>query len=330
MTEKLQEVFRIDELHNNREENQAPLLSYLDYLELRFVPELRWVLKGSTQYASLRYLKVVLIEGCNKLVSLFSTSLIRSLRLLEKLDISSCDKLETVFAELESDDETESNTLCLPNLKNLEISECPRLKYVLPLASTLGLPLLQRLELCKLSNFDPKRNFIKAPALEYLKVSDSPGLSKFTIQQDKPLQSKLRIVRIVRCEKLDQIIVNDDVSASSSQGHDENETGVKYEKEMLMFPELKELWLQGLLSLMSFCPVGYHLVFPSLDLLKIKDCSKMITSFTMDSTLSVHAKTKAPLLDDTSPSERDIWWTTHDPTSLPPYVKEADEISELK
>ena len=40
---------------------------------------------------------------------------------------------------------------------------------------------------------------------------------------------------------------------------------------------------------------------------------------------------KALLLDDTSPSERDIWWTTREPTtSLPPYVKEADEISELK
>ena len=104
--EKLQEVFRIDELHYNREENQAPLLSNLDYLELKFLPELRWVLKGSTQYVSLRCLKVVLIEGCNKLESLFSTSLIRSLRLLEELDISSCDKLETVFAELESDDET--------------------------------------------------------------------------------------------------------------------------------------------------------------------------------------------------------------------------------
>ena len=173
--EKLQEVFRIDELLYNREEYQELLLSNLD----------------STQYVNLGCLKVVLIQGCNKLESLFSTSLIRSLRLLEELDINSCDKLETVFAELESDDETESNTLRLPNLKTLKISECPRLKYVWPLASTLGLPRLQELRLGDLSNFDPGRYFIKAPALEYLDVFNCPGLSNFTIQQDKPFQSKV-------------------------------------------------------------------------------------------------------------------------------------------
>ena len=133
----------------------------------------------------------MLIHECNKLESLFSTSLIRSLRLLEELHISFCYKLETVFAELESDDETESNTLCLPNLKTLYIRQCPRLKCVWPLASTLGLPRLQKLELRYLRNFDPERYFIKAPALEDLKVFYCPGLSNLTIQQDKPFQSKV-------------------------------------------------------------------------------------------------------------------------------------------
>ena len=114
-----------------------------------------------------------------------------------------------------------------------------------------------------------------------------------------PNLPQLRILRLSGCEKLDQIIVNDDMSASSSQGHDQNETSVKYEKEMLMFPELNGLFLEGLPSLTSFCPVGYHLVFPSLDFLKIEGCSKMITSFTIDSTLSVHAKTKVFYLPNT-------------------------------
>ena len=108
-----------------------------------------------------------------------------------------------------------------------------------------------------------------------------------------PNVPQLRFLTISGCEKLDQIIVNDDMSASSSQGHDQNE------KEMLMFPELNGLFLEGLPSLTSFCPVGYHLVFPSLNSLKVKDCSKMITSFTIDSTLSVHAKTKVFYLPNT-------------------------------
>ena len=108
-----------------------------------------------------------------------------------------------------------------------------------------------------------------------------------------PNVPQLRILTISGCEKLDQIIVNDDMSASSSQGHDQNE------KEMLMFPELQYLFLRGLPSLTSFCPVGYHLVFPSLDFLLIENCSKMITNFTIDSTLSVHAKTKVFYLPNT-------------------------------
>lgn len=114
-----------------------------------------------------------------------------------------------------------------------------------------------------------------------------------------PNLPQLMSIEITRCEKLDQIIVNDDMSASSSQGHDQNETNVKNEKEMLMFPELDFLRLEGLPSLISFCPVGYHLVFPSLDSLSIQDCSKMITSFTIDSTSSVHAKTKVFYLPNT-------------------------------
>lgn len=80
------------------------------------------------------------------------------------------------------------------------------------------------------------------------------------------------------CEKLEQIIVND---------------GEKIDKEILMFPQLQRLHLARLPSLKSFSPVGYHLVFPSLDSIQIQDCSQMlITSFILKSTLPVDAKMK--------------------------------------
>ncbi|XVF79324.1 hypothetical protein PTKIN_Ptkin14bG0212300 [Pterospermum kingtungense] len=174
--EKLQKVFKTDELLNKEQENQALLLSNIEVLQLMSLTELRWILKGPIQYVSLRNLKVVRIEKCNKLESLFSASLIQSLRLLEKLYICDCDKLEIVFAELESEDETKSNML---------------------LASA---------------------------------------------------QSDL--------------------------------------------PRLQELKLHGLTNLSKFGPMGHHLLFPSLEVLEIKDCSQMITSFTIDSISTVHAKTK--------------------------------------
>ncbi|MBA0675888.1 hypothetical protein Goari_017407, partial [Gossypium aridum] len=96
--------------------------------------------------------------------------------------------------------------------------------------------------------------------------------------------SQLSILEIKSCEKLKGIIGNDDILASSSQG-------TRLEMKMV-FPQLKKIVLEDLPKLESFSPVGYHLEFPCLDLLNVKQCSKIITSFTADYlTLIVHAKT---------------------------------------
>ncbi|XVF79103.1 hypothetical protein PTKIN_Ptkin14bG0192700 [Pterospermum kingtungense] len=382
--DKLEEVFEIDELLNSKHEDQAPLLSLLECLELVSLCELRWILKGPTQYVSLSNLNVVKIEKCNKLETLFPSSLIPSLSLLKTLSISRCKKLETVFMELESTDETESNTLCLPTLETLKIIECPTLKYVLPLSSAPGLPRLKVLELRrlpKLSGFGPENYVIKAPNLKHLEVTDNTNQKvkpPRSILQDGsyvkfdgriwkqqickgPLQvvvtnltemevydckrlthvfpvtlvrnlQQLNKLKIRWCEKLEQIIIvdDDDMSASSSQGY-----GKKHNKGLLTFPQLKELCLESLSCLTRFSHVGYHLVFPSLERLTIEDCFQMITRFTVDSTLSVHAKTKAPRLVEKEPikeidhtlGEYIAWHRQLYPITLPPYVEESEEIS---
>ncbi|KAK8706364.1 hypothetical protein V6N13_049933 [Hibiscus sabdariffa] len=96
---------------------------------------------------SLQSLKVVNIEKCCNLESLFSASLIQSLVMLEELWVSYCFKLKTLITELENNDgETDSNssplTLFLPKLKTLDIRGCPKLKYVLPITLAKGLSAL--------------------------------------------------------------------------------------------------------------------------------------------------------------------------------------------
>ncbi|XVF79322.1 hypothetical protein PTKIN_Ptkin14bG0212100 [Pterospermum kingtungense] len=302
-------------------------LQNLEILKLVSLTELRWMVKGPTEYVSMQNLKVVSIKKCNKLESLFAFSHIQSLRLLERLCISDCDKLKMVFAELESDDETESNKL----LASAQ-SELPHLRK------------LKLRGLSSLSSFGPENYVIKAPALEYLEVTSCPRLTNFSIQLDKPLQSKLSggynfmsslktmtlcgliwqdiwkgpiqvvltnlgalevykcnnltsifspmlvrnlqqlyYLQVKACEKVQTIIVNDD---------ENDEKGIKNDKEMRMFPRLQYLRLSDLPSLMSFSPVGCHLLFPNLFQLDIEDCSLMITSFTVDSKSLVHAKTK--------------------------------------
>ncbi|XVF79138.1 hypothetical protein PTKIN_Ptkin14bG0195800 [Pterospermum kingtungense] len=168
--------------------------------------------------------------------------------------------------------------------------------------------------------------------LEVCKCNSLTFIFSVTLARNLPQLSTL-IIR--RCEKV-RIIVNDDISTSSAQGHEEDEQGVKNEKEMLiLFPKLEDLTLEELPSLTSFIPVGYHLLFPSLKELGLHSCFDMITSFTMDSISLVHAKTKAPRPDDTYISttpdifwvrESSSLWVRESSSQLPPYVEEDDEF----
>ncbi|TYH29890.1 hypothetical protein ES288_A01G049000v1 [Gossypium darwinii] len=395
----LLKVFEIAEGLYNQEENQAPqILSKLEYLELYYLLDLRQIVKGPTRYVNLQSLKVLDIIRCSEPKSLFPLSVSQTLSSLEELNIQECGELVNVFMELEEeekeeedDDEEddddddddddvdgviESDALCLPNLKTVEITQCPRLKYVFPLALARGFPRLQKLQLVGLSRlraFVARNNFLEAPALEDLCIHSCSALSNFTFQKEAnncfPLKlqggdfipnpkkmelfnliwlrdnlrelivhynnnltyifpvmliqhlSQLSILEIKSCEKLKGIIGNDDILASSSQGP-------RLEMKMV-FPQLKQIVLEDLPKLESFSPVGYHLEFPCLDLLNVKQCSKIITSFTADYlTLTVHAKTdQASQLDDASPSQEVIFWKRRRPTLLPQYIEETGEIN---
>ncbi|KAK8348424.1 hypothetical protein V6Z12_A06G080000 [Gossypium hirsutum] len=198
----MSEVFRIDEGLYNREENQAPqLLLNLEQLQLKRLPYLRWIVQGPIHCVNLQSLKVLEITHCNKLTSIFSISVVQTLRSLEELKIYDCDKL-------------------------------------------------------------------KSPQLE----------------------------------------------------------------KKMVFPHIKQIILENLPRLERFGLAGYHMEFPCLDLLDVKQCFKMITSFTVDYlTLTVHAKSnEASQLDDFNPSPEVIFWEKRRPTLLPQYVEEAEKVSPLK
>ncbi|GMI80297.1 hypothetical protein HRI_001699000 [Hibiscus trionum] len=120
--EQLQEVFRNDE-----EIRAPPLLSNVEHLKLESLSELRWIVKVPNHSVSFQSLLVLEIDGCHQLKSLFSFSAILTIRLLEELCIACCNELKSVIMELESsdDDKIESCTHKLPNLKTIDIFECP-------------------------------------------------------------------------------------------------------------------------------------------------------------------------------------------------------------
>ncbi|KAL4272868.1 hypothetical protein GQ457_13G004740 [Hibiscus cannabinus] len=196
------EVFRIDEGLYNREENPPPLLPNLEHLQLEYLHELRWIVKGPTHCVNLQSLKILDVAGCWKLRSL-SVSVVQTLASLEKLRLDRCYGLKSVFMEL---DGTEPDTLCLPNLKTMDIVDCPSLEYVIPHAFAPAFPRLQKLKLFNLGSLRSVvagHDCLEAPALEILFVRRCPLLTNTTI------------LKVGKCVPLKELTYSDDGSAES-------------------------------------------------------------------------------------------------------------------
>ena len=97
----------------------------------------------------------------------------------------------------------------------------------------------------------------------------SPSLARNLLQLEELI--------IQNCGELEQIFIEDDAADMTS--HRE-----------IVLPQLQKLILQQLASLVNFCPVGYHFIFPSLSKLMVFSCSKITTRFSVDQNRSVHAE----------------------------------------
>ncbi|XP_017639831.2 uncharacterized protein LOC108481181 [Gossypium arboreum] len=231
----------VDELLHNREENQEHPLSNLQSLILYELPELRWIFKGSPHSFTLQSLKVVNIDGCGKLKSLFSSSLIQSLVLLEQLKIQDCHELVTIFNDGEIESKTSSLPLRLPKLKTLFINWCSKLECVVPITLAQGLPALASLSVCdchelkqvfgmpnekdgvqhhgslllpslqdlklislrNLTSFVPQNYIVKAPSLKRLKANDCSKVTNLPIQQaNNELQLTLKEIGLFAFKEL--------------------------------------------------------------------------------------------------------------------------------
>ncbi|TYI85204.1 hypothetical protein E1A91_D05G423600v1 [Gossypium mustelinum] len=145
--EELEVIFQIDKL-SEKMKRQTPLLSNLTILSLHSLPKLKriWEVKPSHRaIASLQSLKVVSIESCDNLKTIFSPCLALSMLHLQELDIRYIDRLEQVIGFGEEDEiiENDSPLCCWPKLRILRIEVCPNLKYVCANTWTQGLQSLE-------------------------------------------------------------------------------------------------------------------------------------------------------------------------------------------
>ena len=122
--------FQIREHGSNRE--LAPLNLDLTHAVLRDLPEFEFIWKGTTNFLSLQMLDMIYVNGCPKLKTIFSPTIVRSLPMLNTLRITNCEELEHIFDSGDSEEfkclYTCSQQVCFPNLEWIEVENCNKLK----------------------------------------------------------------------------------------------------------------------------------------------------------------------------------------------------------
>ncbi|XP_073267318.1 disease resistance protein At4g27190-like isoform X2 [Populus alba] len=144
----LEDLMQVGSLVTNISGRHELSLVSLEKLHLNLLPDLRCLWKGLVP-CNLTTLKV---NECKRLTHVFTDNMIASLVQLEFLKISNCDELEQIIAK-DNDDENDQilsgsdlQSSCFPNLFQLEIRGCNKLKSLFPVAMASGLKKLQILK----------------------------------------------------------------------------------------------------------------------------------------------------------------------------------------
>ncbi|KAB1670567.1 hypothetical protein ES319_1Z155600v1 [Gossypium barbadense] len=223
-------------------------LTNLTFLELRSLPELKYMWNGPNHYLNLHRVQII---DCDKLTYLFSEITARTLVHLQFLEIWNCESLERLFGGAENMDEIDvsnikdQSPLFLPKLKRVMIRRCENLKY---LCSSQGLPYLESIDI----GYCPR--LIQIFNME--KNKDGFGLQNHC-------WTKLKTLRIVDCQRLKYVFAN-----TLSQG----------------FPLLKSVYLKNCSQLLQVFSsteerdvIGDHIPLnvPFLKNLEVSNCPQI-------------------------------------------------------
>ena len=137
----LEDLMQVGSLVTNISGRHELSLVSMETLHLNLLPDLRCIWKGLLP-SNLTTLKV---NECKRLTHVFTNNMIASLVQLNFLEISNCDELEQIIAK-DNDDEKDQilsgsdlQSSCFPNLYNLKIRGCNKLKSLFPVAMASGL-----------------------------------------------------------------------------------------------------------------------------------------------------------------------------------------------
>ncbi|KAH1063256.1 hypothetical protein J1N35_028243 [Gossypium stocksii] len=250
---------------------------------------------------SLTRLKVVIIESCPKLKTIFSPCLAQSMSCIEEVYIESCHGLEQVigFAQEEEITKNDYPLCCWSKLRILTILSCKSLKYICANTWTQGLQSLESLhisdcpqfmQIFKMEQNESGQNIVLTkfksqnhcwPKLKTLRIMECPIFSCFIVQAQLLEELELSNVGIIR--STDVPILNEYCVVVGN--HEE----VLQVQDGCSFSRIKKLYLRNLFEVqIIWKDIAQVVTLENLTTLKLSGCKKLryIFSPTMARNLS--------------------------------------------
>ncbi|KAL5804507.1 hypothetical protein ACOSQ3_031307 [Xanthoceras sorbifolium] len=275
--------------------------------------------------ANVQQLRVLRVERSDQLSTAVVAQLRNGFQNLEELTISSCG-VQVIF-QLEGLEQE----LSLPSLKVLELKYLDELECLWKGPThLLNLQNLKKLILIIEYCGELEQIIVGDHTEDHVQLGLFPNLSSIYVRKCDKLKT-LFPVSIARSglQKLTSLEVEETFQLEELFGH-EDEADTVGDREIVM-SRLEKLILVHLVSLINFCPSGYHFIFQSLSELVVTECPKITTKFSVDQNRSVHAEVEAPQtgkehvdMEESPPDvtrEINCWSSKRIQEILPPYIE---------
>ncbi|EEF30739.1 Disease resistance protein RPS2, putative [Ricinus communis] len=259
----------------------------LEELQILNMDNLKMIWSSQLQSDSFGKVKVLKMEQSEKLLKIYPSGMLRSLRNLEDLIIKKCSTLEVVFDLKEV---TNIKEKVASQLRKLVMEDLPNLKHVWN-EDRLGLVSFDKLSSVYVSQCD----------------------SLITLAPSSACFQSLTTLDLVKCNKLESLVASStaksliqltEMSIKECDGMKEILTNEGDEpNEEIIFSRLRSLKLQCLPSLLSFCSSVHCFKFPFLTQVIVRQCPKMQV-FSRGSVITPKLQSVQQLTEDKTDKER--------------------------
>ncbi|MED6217321.1 hypothetical protein PIB30_016510 [Stylosanthes scabra] len=223
----------------------------------------------------------LIVENCDGLKYLLSSTMVESFPNLTRLEISKCHLMEEIISAEERDDDdivtveelkqiwsrNPDGALMFCNLEEMRIESCQSLEFVFPCSVATSCSLLKELDIKYCGNMKEIVALKEEPLfsmsfqnLKELYVKDCKGMTHLITSFVAKSLVQLERLIVINCEMVKDVV---------------NVEEGKETEEDIIFENLEYLQLSTLSSLRSFCNGNHALIFPSLIRLIVKECPQM-------------------------------------------------------